>query len=447
MSTRAVQAFLVKGIGMAAEMDRRELEISESDRSALGIGEAERLAVAEVSRGMVLLERIDCESDVADAGIPSLRFDLAVLPLAAVLNTVHDARRSGLLRYSWREHEKTVYLHRGEVVFASSNQRVDRLGECLLRAGVISLEQLREAERCFSRSERFGKVLVERGFLTPRELWNGVKYQVEEIVRSLFAMPGGTVCFWEGEVQPDNVVRLSLETGRLVSEGIQRSAELRKFLAVLEDGRVRLAGVDGFNDTLAGSERAIADAIGAERAFGEVCEVLDVDRESAARSIQLLRLVGAVKLMRLPEPAGVLDESDLTQADDEELRLRVGAMVKLLSEMRERVAAADGDAEGADNGDSPAEVNERLARVLDDATGRFPALLTGISLNAAGSLDPDVLVDRALKLPGDREEQLIGSLGELIAYLEFEIKNHPSIDEPDEMLAGLESLRRQAGGY
>ncbi len=424
--------------------ERREIEIGASERAALGLAASERLAAREVTRGMVLLERIDCETKTVDAGIPALRFDIAVLPLASVLNAMHDARKSGLLRYSWREHEKAVYLHRGEVVFASSNQRVDRLGECLLRAGVISLDQLREAERCFSPSERFGKVLVERGFLTPRELWNGVKYQVEEIVRSLFAMPGGTVCFWEGDVQPDNVVRLSLETSRLVSEGIQRSEELRKFLAVLEDGRVRLATVYGFHDTLAGSERAIADAVGAERSFGEVCAALDVDRESAARSIQLLRLVGAVKLMRLPEPAGVLDESDLSHADDEELRRRVGAMVKLVAEMRGQVAAADG---GREDADQPAEVNERLSRVLDDATGRFPALLTGISLSPSGSLDPDILVDRALKLPGDREEQLIGSLGELIAYLEFEIKNHPAIDDPDRILAGLDSLRREAGGY
>ena len=50
---------------------------------------------------------------------------------------------------------------------------VDRLGDCLLRAGVLSLDQLREAERCFTPPARFGKVLVERGFLTPRELWKG----------------------------------------------------------------------------------------------------------------------------------------------------------------------------------------------------------------------------------------------------------------------------------
>ena len=423
---------------MSQPADDRMLNLSDADRDALGIGADERLRVAEVTDCGLYLERLGPDTAPMELGVPGLRVDVSVLPLAAALNAIHDSGKSGLLRYAWRGHEKAIYLHRGEVVFATSNQRVDRLGECLLRAGVINLDQLRDAERCFSQTERFGKVLVERGFLTPRELWNGVKYQVEEIVRSLFAMPGGRVSFWEGDFQPDNVVRLSLETSRLVAEGIQRSEELRKFLSVLEDGRVRLARVAAFNETLAGSERAIVEAIGAESAFGEVCEALDVDRESAARSIQLLRLVGAVKLMRLPEPTGeVLEEADLGSADDQELRARVTAILKLLSELRSAVANGDGDAPSG-----PCAVDDRLGRVLDDATSRFPALLTGVALRA-GQLDPDVLAARAVKLPGDREAQVTESLGELVAYLEFEIMNHPRIETPEEVLAGLLPLRRE----
>ena len=148
----------------------------------------------------------------------------------AIPGRVLVAGKSGLLFFSSGDHVKSIYLHRGEVVFATSNQRVDRIGESLLRGGAVTFEQLREAERRFTPPERFGKVLVACGFLTPRELWHGVKHQVEEVVRSLFSYTVGTVRFWEGEVQPDNVVRLSLPTRRLVAEGIQRRDELQKFL-------------------------------------------------------------------------------------------------------------------------------------------------------------------------------------------------------------------------
>ena len=186
-----------------------------------------------------------------------LTADVRSFALPDLLHLIHDSRKSGFLSFAHRDHAKSVYFHEGEVVFATSNQRVDRLGECLLRAGVINLDQLREAERCFEGEGRFGKVLVERGFLTPRELWTGVKYQVEETVRSLFAYTAGVVQFWEGEVQPDNVVRLSLPTGRLVEEGMQRRDELLRFLAVLEDPRVRVVAVEGGDARLSGNERSL----------------------------------------------------------------------------------------------------------------------------------------------------------------------------------------------
>jgi hypothetical protein len=407
------------------------VNLTPAERERLGLDPAERLRAVEVSPSHVTLARLRAGAD-HPRGTPALRAELSTLPLAVLLEALHAAERSGLLQYAHRDHLKWIYLHRGEVVFAASNQRVDRLGECLLRAGVLTLDQLREAERRFTPPARFGKVLVEHGFLTPRELWNGVKYQVEEIVRSLFAMPAGTVWFWEGELQPDNVVRLSLETRRLVAEGIQRSEELRKFLSVLDDPCVRLARTAGFDGPLAGMERALVEQIEGERPFAGLCETLGLDREAAARSIQLLRLVGAVKLVRLATPGRDAGPG----GELEELRAQAGAGVKLLGELHARVREADRNA----------SIDERLARVLDDATSRFPALLTGLRLGAGGTLDPELVAERAAKLPGDRAATLAAALGELVAYLEFEIVNHPQLDDPETLLRGLAPLRQLLAG-
>jgi hypothetical protein len=406
------------------------------ERERLGLDPSERLLAVETSPSHLTLARIRPGDDHPKRGRPALRAELSTLPLSVLLDALHAAERSGLLQYAHRDHSKWIYLHRGEVVFAASNQRVDRLGECLLRAGVLTLDQLREAERRFTPPDRFGKVLVEHGFLTPRELWNGVKYQVEEIVRSLFAMPAGTVWFWEGELQPDNVVRLSLETRRLVAEGIQRSEELRKFLNVLDDPCVRLARTAGFDGPLAGMERAIVETIQGERPFAGLCETLGLDREAAARSIQLLRLVGAVKLVRLSSAAPGADGDARSAAELDELRTQAGAGAKLLGELYTRVREADRNA----------SIDERLGRVLDDATARFPALLTGLRMGPGGTLDPEVIAERAGKLPGDRAATLAAALGELVAYLEFELMNHPQIEAPETLLRGLAPLRQMLAG-
>jgi hypothetical protein len=399
----------------------------------LGLRPDEALRALDVGARTVLLERT---GDSESTALPwdrdlVLTAHVRAFPLADVLALVHGGGKSGFLYFSHGDHAKAVYLHRGEVVFASSNLKVDRLGECLLRAGVISLEQLREAERLHSPPARFGLVFVERGILTPRELWHGVKYQVEEIVRSLFAYTSGTVYFWEGEVQPDNVVRLSLPTRRLVAEGVQRRDELLRFLAMLEDPRVELVPVAGADANLASTERDVLDALREEPRFGSICRRVGIDPLSAARTVQLLRLVGAVRVARVREDASYLGESDLRNAAEEELRQCVSDHAKLLAELVAPIVAVEG----------AKPVGRRLGRVLQEVGERHPDLLSGVRLGSHCTLDPEELSRRALRLPGDRRREVSAALGELVSYLEFELKHHPRITDPEPFLAELAELR------
>lgn len=406
--------------------------LTSAGRDLLGLEEHESVRVLHAGPCTVLLER-------TGGSQPALPWDrdlvlaaeVRAFPLADCLGLVHAAGKSGFLFFTFQDHAKSIFFHRGEVVFASSSLKVDRLGECLMRAGVLSIEQLREAERCFTPPSRFGKVLVERGFLTPRELWQGVKYQVEEIVRSLFSYTSGHVYFWEGEIQPDNVVRLSLPTRRLVAEGIERRDELFKFLALLEDPRVRLEAVETRAEDLCGNERALFHAIGSEIGFPALCRRAGLDPLSAARTVQLLRLIGAVKVSRSDDDGDYLGEADLRSQDEEALHACVSNHVKLLAELAAPIVAVEG----------AGPLAERLGRVLLETAQRFPALLGGVTLGPGATLDPDPLAVRAMRLPGDRLRQTANALSELVAYLEFELRNHPRLDDPEQFLADLEELR------
>jgi len=419
---------------MATIADRPELPVDAAWRAALGLGDDETLLLSDLGPRTVLLERVSAGAEAWRAWpcVPTLAADVTGFAVQDAFAWLERTGRSGLLHLAHRGHAKWVWLHRGEVVFASSNQMVDRLGECLLRAGVIDLDQLREAERCYAPPARFGKVLVERGFLTPRELWNGVKYQVEEIVRSLLLYRAGRIYFFEGDIQPDNVVRLALPTRRLVEEGLQRSEELQKFLRVLEGERVELVVTPSAEPPVARSERALLEALRDERRFAPLCERLGVEPEAAARSLQLLRLMGAVKLVRPreeppPEPA-------LEGDAGEKVRARVERLAKLLGELAAPIVAVEG----------PGPLSERLGRALDEVAGRYPELLAGIALGPSATLDPAPLIERALRLPVEREAQVTAALGELVVYLEFELKNHPHVPAADALLEALSTLRFEA---
>lgn len=406
-----------------------ELELGDDDRRRLGLAPGESARLIHAGGRMLLLERTRSEGDEAlpwDRDLV-LSVDVRAFPLADVLRLVHDAGKSGYLAFNDGEVEKAIFLSRGEVVFATSNQLTDRLGECLLRAGIINLCELEDAEKRWKPNQRFGKLLVEKGVLTPRELWNGVKLQVEEIVRSLFTYTSGQVHVWEGTVQPDNVVRLSLPTRRLVSEGLARRDDLLKLVACLEDPRTRIALVDpDAARRREGNERRLLDALEVEPRFTSLCRQTGLDPLSAARSLRLLSLAGVVVVA--PEEDAVVGSPSSSQ---DAVRECVLQHLKLLSELAAPLVATE----------SFEAVGQRLARVMAETAERYPQLLHDLPLGPGGVPDVDVLTERALRLPGDRERAVGMALGELVAYLEFEVKNSPHIDEPDPYLEAVDALR------
>jgi hypothetical protein len=410
-----------------------EFDLAVELRDQLGLEEGERLRALRTTAHTVVLERTG-----GDSAIPVpwdrelvLSADVQSFPLADLLSLVHSSGKSGFLVFSKEAVVKSVYLSRGEVVFASSNQQSDRLGESLMRDGLITLDQLRDTESRWSPTERFGKILVESGAITARELWNGVKDQVEAIVRSLFAYTEGFVHFWEGEVEPDNVVRLSLPTRRLIAEGLEQRDELLRFVAHLEDTRVALSTTPGARDTLGGNGRAIYDAIGERDRFPSVCRRAGFDPVSTARTLQLLKMVGAVEVLMTPDEMDLLVDTDKRGGDDERLRALVLDHVKLMAELIAPIVMVDGQR----------AMHERLCGLLQDVSASHPGLLAGVELAAGCVLDPDEIAERALRLPGNREAAVCEGLGELISYVEFELKNHPRIEEADRFLDAVEELR------
>jgi hypothetical protein len=414
-------------------VDRRNPPFDAEQREWLGLAPDESVRVLAAGPRTIVLER---SAPGAATALPwdrdlVLSADVRAFSIADVLNLVHAAGKSGFLFFQGGEHEKSVYLHRGEVVFAASNQSVDRLGECLLRIGAIGLEALREARRAYAPPGLFGRVLVERGVLTPRDLWNGVKAQVEEIVRSLFSYDAGNVLFFEGEVRPDNVVRLSLPTRRLVAEGLRRRDELLRFLAHVESPRVELEAVPGAAGDLSGAERAIHAAIAQSAPFAEACRRAGVDPLSGARVLHHLRLVGAVRVVERADAPPSTAAGDARGADADAVRESVRAHAKLLAELAAPIVAVEG-------GEA---LRARLQRVADEAARRFPEILGDLALGRGGALDPEAVAERALRFPGDRDREVRLALGELVAYLEFELVNHPRIPDPDAFLEALEPLR------
>lgn len=141
------------------------------------------------------------------------------------LATINYHQVPGILQFSKSTVVKKVFFINGEVVFAYSNQVEDRLGEILLREGLITGEQHRESVSILEKSggqKKHGQILVELGFLTPKRLFVEVKRQVEAIIYSLFEWDEGSVQFVCGPYNHSEIIMLNIKTSLLIYQGIKK---------------------------------------------------------------------------------------------------------------------------------------------------------------------------------------------------------------------------------
>ena len=153
---------------------------------------------------------------------PGLRGMLDEYPVPAVLRPLRRGKKTGPLRIARGKIGKTLYFSEGRLIFATSTDPDDRLGEMLLRKGLISYRALEESVRAIKAGKRQGTLLVESGAIRSKDLVDGVTEQVQEIIYSVFQWEEGSFEFQEGDLPSREVIVLRMSTADLIMEGVRR---------------------------------------------------------------------------------------------------------------------------------------------------------------------------------------------------------------------------------
>jgi len=229
------------------------------------------------------------------------RGDLESDSLPEVLSTIHRHSVPGVLECTCGDVTKSVYFATGDIIFATSTDREESLGESLLREGLISEDQLRLSSDELKRTpgRRHGTVLVQMGFLEPHELGAAVRKQVLSIVWSLFAWTAGSVTFRVGNFRDDEVYKIKIPTAKAILEGC-------RFLPDPKDVTARLGGRGSILQPenrpkrledleLEDEEKELLDLVDGSRTLYELCEAGPLNPGINARilyGILVLRLIG-----------------------------------------------------------------------------------------------------------------------------------------------------------
>jgi curved DNA-binding protein CbpA len=163
--------------------------------------------------------------------------------LFALLNKIYSARLTGQLQLVLGRVERHLFFDGGQLVFATSSDRQDSLGEMMLREGALTQSQFEEAADLVKTGQRFGSAIAEMGIFTVEQVVGWVQRQLTQITSSVLDYPSGRFYFFsslEKNVVPE--ISIPVPLGKLLLEAVRRAKDLPlEHLAADADLRIDLS--------------------------------------------------------------------------------------------------------------------------------------------------------------------------------------------------------------
>jgi tetratricopeptide (TPR) repeat protein len=158
----------------------------------------------------------------------AIKGNLKEASLPDVLQLLAMGQKTGCLSLSDRSNFGYIFFDRGRITYASIVNRRDRLGDLLVKNGLIQSRELAGAIDDQARDPskgRLGEILIRRGAITREQLEQYIRIQIEEAVYYLFTWTQGSFYF-EAEQRPEEGAMLvSINPENLLLEGARRIDE------------------------------------------------------------------------------------------------------------------------------------------------------------------------------------------------------------------------------
>jgi hypothetical protein len=243
-------------------------------------------------------------------------------PLFRALREAQEHARSGRLHLVAARELRQLRFLGGAIADASSDVAGERLGDVLVRHGLLSQADLDGAVEVVLRErKRLGPVLAERGLLEEARIREGIGLHVREVVLSALDRAGLTVAFEElpeDEVEAD--FECPLSAAQLILDASRRVGIEHVSRAIALDGRVLVVAKDepvrGRNVTLTPADGFILSQIDGTLRAADLASVIPLPREEFERSLFGLLSTGLVAFGEPKAPAAARARREPTPAFD-----------------------------------------------------------------------------------------------------------------------------------
>ncbi|MEO5511115.1 MAG: DUF4388 domain-containing protein [Longimicrobiales bacterium] len=156
----------------------------------------------------------------------AIKGSLKEASLADVCQLLALGLKTGCLSVADNARFGQIFFDKGRITYARIVNRRDRLGDLLVRDGLLEQEQLEQVlkEQTKEPDRRVGELLVEHGYITKADLTRFVRLQIEEAIYHLFTWSRGNFYF-EVDERPMADILVSINPESLMLEAARRVDE------------------------------------------------------------------------------------------------------------------------------------------------------------------------------------------------------------------------------
>lgn len=236
---------------------------------------------------------------------PIYQTDLAQTPLPEILVTIHRYKAPGAIDCRRGDETKRIFLDHGRIIFATTNQLTESLGDRLVREGRITQAQYDESlVRMKITGKRHGITLVEMQMLTKEELFVLVRDQIQAIIDSVFGWTTGTIAFTPGRDKALEFVKVDISVPDAIVRGVRLIPDAKALVARLGTKTTYFdqtyAPIE--DSHLLPDEQHLLDAVDGRHALGDLVMTPPL---AAGENARILYAFSALGMIAPCDPRGV----------------------------------------------------------------------------------------------------------------------------------------------
>jgi len=158
----------------------------------------------------------------------TLQGSIQTVSLYGIIQLLCNEQKTGILRVFREKEEYQIFYLEGAIIYAIKSKKEARLGSLLIADGLITKEILENSlELARERWQAIGRILIDEGHITVKDLEKYMYRQVEEIIYNLFLWPEGDFQYRDAKINLSWMVVVKLNTLELLVDAFRRVDEYR----------------------------------------------------------------------------------------------------------------------------------------------------------------------------------------------------------------------------